>query len=61
MAAAIVFIGGLVGFLAAVVGGLVLGLGWIESFAVYFGSGLTVSMLLFGVKGLICGATRQLA
>ena len=61
MAFAISLFGGLIGFFAAVLSGLVLGLGWIECFAVYAGTGTLVALSLFTVRGVYCLAARQLA
>ena len=61
MALGVMLTSGFLGFVAAVVSGLLLGLGFLTCFAVYSGVGIGAAVSLFAMRGLWCAARRRFA
>ena len=61
MAFAIMLLSSFFGFISAVFSGLILGFSFLESFGVYFATGLAFALLLFTLRGIFCAAARRLA
>ena len=60
MALGVILTSGFLGFVVAVLSGLVLGLGFMACIAVYSGVGVTTALSMFTVRGLWCAAARRL-
>jgi len=61
MSIGVILTSGFLGFIVAVVSGLLLGLGFIACFAVYSGVGVTAALSMFTIRGIWCAAARRLA
>ena len=61
MAAGILMVGGVLGFLTSLFSGLFLGFSWIEAIAVYCVTGLLVTVIMVALTGIYSTAARRLA
>lgn len=61
MALSVLLTSGLFGFVAAILSGLALGLGWLECLGVYAGAGLAAAMTILLLRALWIITARRFA